>query len=77
MCDGRSQCHDGSDELGCPTVAAAAPSLKCRFGSTPCGDRKQCVLHTHVCDGEPDCDDSSDEQDCSELMFHEARLLKH
>ena len=77
MCDGRSQCHDGSDELDCPTVEAAAPSLKCRFGSTPCGDRKQCVLHTHVCDGEPDCDDSSDEQDCSELMFHEARLLKH
>ena len=67
VCDGRAHCNDGSDELGCPTVAAVAPqtnSLKCRLGSTPCGDGKQCVPHTHVCDGEPDCGDGSDEENC-------------
>ena len=67
VCDGRAHCNDGSDELGCPTIAAVAPktnALKCRFGSTPCADGKQCVLHTHMCDGEPDCEDGSDEESC-------------
>ncbi|KAK0134856.1 SCO-spondin [Merluccius polli] len=67
VCDGRAHCHDGSDEVGCPAVAPAAPqtsSLSCRLGSRPCGDGQQCVLYSHVCDGEPDCGDGSDEQDC-------------
>ena len=67
VCDGRAHCNDGSDELGCPTVAAVAPqtnSLKCRKGSKACRDGQQCVLYSHVCDGEPDCGDGSDEENC-------------
>jgi hypothetical protein len=67
VCDGRAHCHDGSDEIGCPTIAAptsqTAP-LKCRMGSRLCKDGRECVLHSHVCDGEVDCKDGSDEQDC-------------
>ncbi|XP_064862187.1 low-density lipoprotein receptor-like [Oncorhynchus nerka] len=70
VCDGRAHCHDGSDEIGCPTIAAptsqTAP-LKCRMGSRLCKDGRECVLHSHVCDGEVDCKDGSDEQDCELL----------
>uniref|UniRef100_A0AAY4CJ97 Uncharacterized protein n=1 Tax=Denticeps clupeoides TaxID=299321 RepID=A0AAY4CJ97_9TELE len=64
VCDGRSHCHDGSDEMGCPTIAVKTtkvPPLKCHVGSKPCKDERGCVLYTHVCDGEVDCRDGSDE----------------
>lgn len=67
VCDGRSHCQDGSDEVGCPTIAAPTSQtlpLKCRMGSRLCKDGKECVLQSHVCDGEVDCKDGSDEQDC-------------
>lgn len=67
VCDGRSHCSDGSDEVGCPTVAAKTSKttpLKCRLGSKACRDGSECVLHNHVCDGEKDCRDGSDEEGC-------------
>ncbi len=67
MCDGRSHCIDGSDEMGCPTIApktSTSAPFRCRVGSKPCKDGLECVLYSHVCDGEMDCKDGSDEHDC-------------
>lgn len=66
MCDGRSDCTDGSDETDCPAAAVpkTAAALNCRLGSKLCKDGSDCVMHTHVCDGEVDCKDGSDEEGC-------------
>lgn len=72
MCDGRSHCRDGSDEVDCPTLVAPVPLknvLKCRMGSKPCNDGTECVLLSHVCDGEQDCRDGSDELGCGKVVF--------
>lgn len=70
VCDGRSDCTDGSDEADCPNAAprtSRANVMKCRRGSKPCEDGKDCVLYSHVCDGEDDCEDGSDELGCGEF----------
>uniref|UniRef100_A0A3B3IMK2 Uncharacterized protein n=1 Tax=Oryzias latipes TaxID=8090 RepID=A0A3B3IMK2_ORYLA len=67
VCDGRSHCRDGSDEVDCPTLVAPVPLknvLKCQMGSKACNDGTECVLLSHVCDGEQDCRDGSDELAC-------------
>lgn len=71
VCDGRSHCSDGSDEVGCPTVAtkvSKTTTLKCRLGSKACRDGSECVLLSHVCDGEKDCRDGSDEEGCEQCQ---------
>ncbi|KAM9734824.1 uncharacterized protein ACNS7B_014278 [Menidia menidia] len=55
--------------MNCQSVTTPAPQadvLKCRLGSKPCEDGKECVLYSHICDGERDCMDGSDEQGCQE-----------
>jgi len=49
ICDGESDCNDGSDEIGCQLFA--------------CGDG-QSVATRAVCDGYLDCDNGQDEESC-------------
>lgn len=77
VCDGRSHCHDGSDEVDCPTIASPATrvnTLNCRKGLKLCADGTECVLYSHVCDGERDCKDRSDGLECGE--FPKTKKLK-
>ncbi|TMS08113.1 Low-density lipoprotein receptor-related protein 1B [Larimichthys crocea] len=63
VCDGKSQCRDQSDELGCRErtksclVACAINQFRCFSG--------QCVSEALRCDGYADCSDRSDEVDCT------------
>lgn len=66
VCDGQSDCTDGSDEMDCPAAAVSAnsASLVCRLGSKLCKDGSDCIMYSHLCDGEVDCKDGSDEEGC-------------
>ena len=54
-CDGRNDCNDGSDEMGCEG--------KCSRVQFRCEDLG-CIEFGARCDGKFDCSDNSDELDC-------------
>ncbi|GAA6067479.1 basement membrane-specific heparan sulfate proteoglycan core protein isoform X1 [Tachysurus ichikawai] len=57
VCDGDTDCSDGSDEQKCGTPSPCEPNeFKCRNG--------RCALKLWRCDGDNDCHDNSDEIDC-------------
>ncbi|XP_067826959.1 sortilin-related receptor isoform X2 [Heptranchias perlo] len=59
-CDNRRDCHDGSDEINCPTRTP----LLCLNG-TVCEDGETCISPLERCDGFLDCSDNSDEKNCT------------
>ncbi|XP_039278794.1 low-density lipoprotein receptor-related protein 6 [Nilaparvata lugens] len=54
-CDGRADCPDASDEIGCPSCQPDK-QFKCHSS--------QCIDLSLVCDGTPNCPDGSDELSC-------------
>merc|ERR1711892_1188727 len=59
LCDGHTDCIDGSDETCC--------NVTCSTEEFQCLDRK-CIQARWHCDGDSDCDDGADEKGCKHLI---------
>ena len=63
QCDGRSQCPEGEDEIGCDELIKLNP---CGWKELVlCPSNKKCVRSLKICNGIYDCEDFSDEMVCT------------
>ncbi|XP_020715459.1 putative vitellogenin receptor isoform X2 [Ceratitis capitata] len=72
MCDGKSDCHDHSDELdGCERAKLNCAGFFC--------DNKKCLeSKAWICDGVDDCGDGSDERKCGfNCSMEQGKFLCH
>ena len=64
ICDGISDCPDGSDELTCVVDGL----VECRLDQFSCPNcTRKCISLAKICDGINDCTDGVDESTCSKL----------
>ncbi|XP_062280416.1 very low-density lipoprotein receptor-like [Scomber scombrus] len=57
VCDGQTDCEDGSDEHYCG-------ELLCKKEEFSCSSSRRCIPTRFLCNGVDDCSDSSDEASC-------------
>lgn len=71
ICDGESDCLDGSDEADSlcvtPQPTCAPQEYMCKSG--------ECIDINKVCNGMKDCPDNSDEKGCGEILKYETKGL--
>ncbi|XP_028312744.1 low-density lipoprotein receptor-related protein 1 [Gouania willdenowi] len=60
VCDGETDCKDGSDEDECDT--------RCEKDQFQCAHGKKCIAQSKACDGLPQCQDGSDELECKQAV---------
>ncbi|XP_055635671.1 basement membrane-specific heparan sulfate proteoglycan core protein isoform X6 [Toxorhynchites rutilus septentrionalis] len=60
-CNGIVDCHDNSDEIGCPNANDDDTDI-CSNGEFYCDNR--CLDKSYICDGSIDCENGEDEDNC-------------